>query len=90
MSTIPNQEGLEGMPEFDFFGRTARLNPNGCGCHKCNPKAAWMVTCDICGNKRCPHATDHELDCTNSNLPGQKGSVWEDYKVGKPKRESAA
>ena len=33
--------------------------------------------CEICGNKRCPHHTDHRLACTNSNEPGQKGSAWE-------------
>ena len=38
---------------------------------------AGMVTCEICGNKRCPHATDHRNDCTNSNEVGQKGSVYQ-------------
>lgn len=33
--------------------------------------------CATCGNKRCPKATDHRLDCTNSNEPGQKGSRYE-------------
>jgi len=37
-----------------------------------------MALCEICGNKRCPHATDHELECTGSNEPGQKGSYYED------------
>lgn len=50
-------------------------NPD-CGCRKCNPHAWWLVVCDICGNKRCPHATDHVLTCTNSNEPGQTGSVY--------------
>lgn len=36
-----------------------------------------MVVCPTCGNKRCPHATDHNYACTNSNEPGQEGS---DYK----------
>jgi hypothetical protein len=36
-----------------------------------------MFTCETCGNKRCPHATDHRLACTNSNEPGQKGSRYE-------------
>lgn len=36
-----------------------------------------MFTCAKCGNKRCPHATDHSLACTNSNEPGQKGSSYE-------------
>ena len=36
-----------------------------------------MVVCPNCGNKRCPKATDHTLECTNSNEPGQKGSRYE-------------
>jgi hypothetical protein len=36
-----------------------------------------MFLCPDCGNKRCPKATDHRNDCTNSNEPGQKGSVYE-------------
>ena len=37
----------------------------------------WMVLCQKCGNKRCPHATDCKLECTGSNEPGQKGSIYE-------------
>jgi hypothetical protein len=47
-----------------------------CGCRECNPNAWWMVVCRICGNKRCPHATNHENECTNSNETGQEGSVY--------------
>ena len=47
-----------------------------CGCRACNPTAWWMVVCDSCGNKRCPHGTNHENACTNSNEPGQEGSVY--------------
>ena len=36
-----------------------------------------MILCPTCGNKRCPHSTDHNLPCTNSNEPGQKGSRYE-------------
>jgi hypothetical protein len=36
-----------------------------------------MIVCEICGNKRCPHATNHRHTCTNSNEPGQKGSIYE-------------
>ena len=36
-----------------------------------------MILCPTCGNKRCPHATDHRLDCTGSNDPGQAGSATE-------------
>jgi hypothetical protein len=35
-----------------------------------------MICCPNCGNKRCPKATDHRLDCTGSNEPGQPGSYY--------------
>jgi hypothetical protein len=35
-----------------------------------------MIVCALCGNKRCPHATYHLYPCTNSNEPGQPGSVY--------------
>ncbi len=35
-----------------------------------------VIVCKICGNKRCPHATDHDYECTNSNKPGQDGSIF--------------
>ena len=38
--------------------------------------AGQMVVCEHCGNKRCPHATNHTLDCTNSNDTGQEGSRY--------------
>lgn len=41
-----------------------------------NPGFYGMVLCPTCGNKRCPHATDHENACTNSNEPGQPGSIY--------------
>lgn len=34
---------------------------------------AGYVLCPDCGNKRCPKASDHLLDCTGSNEPGQPG-----------------
>jgi hypothetical protein len=40
-------------------------------------KYSRMYLCETCGNKRCPHATDHRLTCTHSNAPGQKGSMYE-------------
>lgn len=54
----------------------------GCGhCWKCleaDPKPFYgMVLCQDCGNKRCPKATDCALECSGSNEPGQKGSVYE-------------
>ena len=57
-----------------------------CGCHKCLDGKVdiygWplsmtrMILCPLCGNKRCPHATDHELACTGSNEPNQLGSIY--------------
>ena len=50
-----------------------------CGCETCQPHTGLrtrMILCATCGNKRCPHATDHRLACTNSNEPGQPGSSY--------------
>ncbi len=50
-----------------------------CGCLKCSPNVFPNIrfnVCHICGNKRCPHASDHNYDCTNSNDVGQTGSVY--------------
>lgn len=35
-----------------------------------------MILCGLCGNKRCPHATNHNNVCTRSNAPGQTGSRY--------------
>ena len=57
-----------------------------CYCFNCNKDqkdkfgisrtASRMILCPLCGNKRCPHATDHNNECTNSNEPGQPGSRY--------------
>ena len=59
-----------------------------CGCFTCvgNQPAhpgTWltvgmtrMIVCAECGNKRCPHSTDHRNDCTGSNDVGQAGSRY--------------
>lgn len=41
-----------------------------------------MYLCPTCGNKRCPKATDHRLDCSGSNEPGQPGSRYQYGPVG--------
>jgi DNA-directed RNA polymerase subunit RPC12/RpoP len=51
-------------------------------CYRCWEEAKdgtsrRMFLCPKCGNKRCPKATDHRLDCTGSNEPGQAGSAYE-------------
>ncbi len=38
-----------------------------------------MFLCPICGNKRCPRATDHREPCSGSNDPGQQGSRYGRY-----------
>ena len=35
-----------------------------------------MILCEHCGNKRCPHASNHRLACTGSNSSGQIGSAY--------------
>lgn len=61
-----------------------------CQCRQClrdrkeesPPGSGWpvemtrMICCETCGNKRCPHATDHRHPCTGSNNPGQPGSAY--------------
>ena len=66
---------------------THQIKPH-CGCYNClsqqiDPHTFLPVTmskfivCPNCGNKRCPKATDHNLECTNSNETGQSGSRYE-------------
>lgn len=59
-----------------------------CNCHECEAllrpwldemdALSWggMILCPECGNKRCPKASDHEMECTGSNEPGQFGSRY--------------
>ena len=74
--------------QADESGSGWSLTP-GCGCFRClreriaNPDDhgartiyARMIVCPTCGNKRCPHATDHMFACTASNAPGQVGSRY--------------
>ena len=76
--------------EADERARMAELKfakPH-CYCYNCNkdytePGSVFpyvhsiMIVCPECGNKRCPHATDHSFACTGSNEPGQTGSRYE-------------
>lgn len=68
--------------------RSYWATPNGCGCWTCvgnvikqQPLPSQrlpmpFIVCDLCGNKRCPKATDHGNACTNSNELGQAGSRY--------------
>lgn len=40
------------------------------------PMECRMNLCPDCGNKRCPKATFHGNECTNSNEAGQEGSKY--------------
>lgn len=61
---------------------TAALGFRPVCCHACNNAGPrdehWngMIICPTCGNKRCPHANNHENACTRSNEPGQAGSAY--------------
>jgi hypothetical protein len=58
--------------------RFDELAPSPCNCAKCRPHSMEMrmILCSKCGNKRCPHATDHRNACTGSNERGQAGSAY--------------
>lgn len=70
VSSIPNKEKCECRSCLDDF---EKLNPPGPGLSHWTTR---MVVCSICGNKRCPHANNHNNSCTNSNEPGQPGSSY--------------
>lgn len=61
---------------------SVQASPDEYDCHRCMqelgiPLRIKMILCPICGNKRCPKASDHRLDCTGSNEPEQPGSVYQ-------------
>lgn len=68
------------------------ISPPNCECHRCISEhklgqqvgfmwlplsSTKMILCPICGSKRCPRASDHDLECTGSNASGQPGSVYQ-------------
>jgi hypothetical protein len=60
----------------------ASIKAGACPCFRCirergEPQIYHGSRSCSCGNKRCPHASDHRLVCTGSNAPGQKGSIYE-------------
>ena len=66
--------------------RIAELEKGGCGnCHAClvgvmengyPVTMQRMIVCPDCGNKRCPKASNHRHQCTGSNEPNQRGSIY--------------
>mgnify|MGYP003349923036 CR=1 FL=1 len=72
---------------FKKKNETPAVEKPDCYCYNCNKDytepgqyipyvATRMILCPECGNKRCPHATDHNNPCTDSNEPGQPGSRY--------------
>ena len=66
------------MPESPRGGMEDDRARLACLCRACygGELPLMMIVCATCGNKRCPHATDHRNSCTASNAPGQSGSDY--------------
>lgn len=65
--------------ELSTHEKQAEFAKKRCWCHACRPITMddmRMVLCPDCGNKRCPKATNHNNECTNSNEPNQEGSIY--------------
>jgi len=86
------------MPR-DNEGMLGAHGITGCGCWTCVEaivsKRPWpdnlmfpFIVCDTCGNKRCPHAEQHDLICTGSNEPGQPGATR--YRILTDEEQEAA
>ena len=67
---------------FDAIFGKKKQDKYQCYCYNCMKATdpdyviSHMIVCPTCGNKRCPHSTDHTLTCTGSNEPGQPGSRY--------------
>jgi hypothetical protein len=68
--------------------------PSAC-CHACFKASGAMlmtriILCPSCGNKRCPKASNHRLECTDSNESGQAGSVYTNPTAAQPAQKPVA
>jgi len=81
-STLEKAEEFAKKRNYHYTNTDSPINFPKCTCHTCNPidwtkpETDFMRLCPDCGNKRCPKATNHTLDCTNSNEPNQPGSIY--------------
>ncbi|MGX9694449.1 hypothetical protein ACTJNK_29200 [Achromobacter anxifer] len=55
----------------DFYRAALSAQPGaqkGCNCATCRPHSVEMrmILCEVCGDKRCPHAADHRNECTGT------------------------
>lgn len=82
LSRLPRTCRNNKMKESDIQRLIERTTKSLCGCYYCTKERdvfetfSRMIVCPVCGNKRCPKATDHNYECTGSNEPGQKGSRY--------------
>ena len=78
MSTLPHEDPADPSPHEPL---------PSCDCRQCirdrgdvrfglPREMTEFIVCQRCGNKRCPHATNHRNECTDSNAPGQPGSEY--------------
>lgn len=46
----------------------------GCSCATCRPHRVEirMILCDVCGDKRCPHAADHRNECVGTGAQNKE------------------
>lgn len=80
------EKAIEYMDDKGYEVDDLKKAPTLCGCYNCMSKRldengipltmSTFIVCPICGNKRCPKATDHSLECSGSNKPGQEGSRY--------------
>lgn len=65
----------------NWLNTSNKIDPDKCYCWSCikdrEESVIIFLVCPVCGNKRCPKASNHRLECTGSNEPGQSGSVYE-------------
>lgn len=76
LSLIATPVEVEPTP-FDLFANPPTVSY--C-CHTCFEQTGGvlldrMIVCRVCGNKRCPKASNHLFECTNSNEPDQVGRL---------------
>ena len=82
VSTHEKQQEFANKRNYHWTNTNNPIDFPKCTCHTCfpikatDPTSMFMRLCPDCGNKRCPKATNHELSCTNSNEPGQDGSIY--------------
>lgn len=68
--------------EITIFNLMDKQANTGCWCQRCCLEQTGsyhmfqMAVCPQCGNKRCPKASDHMLECSSSNESGQEGSIY--------------